>query len=137
MKLLFGHSTWFHFSYMNRIYKHYDTDFGDDVPNSKMSFSSYPGMLSSFDDFYMMGDTQIAVIQTTNGIYNTSLYDLVVPENLYAWERIRAANMLATNGKEWSEVYARHNSGTYNNQYMVIDLKLFKPKEALLPNTLW
>ena len=42
-----------------------------------MSFSSYPGMLSSLDDFYSMHETSLAVTQTTNGIYNTSLYDEV------------------------------------------------------------
>ena len=28
-------------------------------------------------------------------------------------------------------------AGTYNNQYMVIDLKLFKPNVSLEPNALW
>jgi len=43
-----------------------------------MSFSSYPGMLSSLDDFYSMHETSLAVTQTTNGIYNTTLYDEVI-----------------------------------------------------------
>lgn len=81
-----------------------------------MSFSSYPGMLSSLDDFYAMHETSLAVTQTTNGLYNTSLYDVVVPEALPAWHRVRAANALAADGHSWAAILARHNSGTYNNQ---------------------
>ena len=48
-----------------------------------MSFSSYPGMLSSLDDFYSMHETSLAVTQTTNGIYNTTLYDEVITGEFY------------------------------------------------------
>lgn len=89
-----------------------------------MSFSSYPGMLSSLDDFYAMHETSLAVTQTTNGLYNTSLYDGVVPEALPAWHRVRAANALAADGHSWAAILARHNSGTYNNQVFCCSLIL-------------
>ncbi len=54
-----------------------------------------------------------------------------------AWQRVRTANQLANSGPEWYDFVSRHNSGTYNNQYMVIDSKLFKPGNALPPNTLF
>jgi len=44
---------------------------------------------------------------------------------------------MATTGQEWAEIVAHNNSGTYNNQYMVIDLKLFSPGQELQPNLLW
>ena len=56
---------------------------------------------------------------------------------LVAWQRVRTANQLANSGPEWYDFVSRHNSGTYNNQYMVIDSKLFKPGNALPPNTLF
>ena len=109
--LLMGHSSWFHYANMNRIFKHYSLDF-EGTAAANMSFSSYPGMLSSLDDFYLMQDTALAVTQTTNGIYNTSLYDEVLPESLLAWQRVRTANYLARSGEEWASLVARENSGT-------------------------
>lgn len=77
--LLFGHSSWFSYSNMNRIYKHYHLDFNFNfsltqpngqegqvgLGNKHTSFSSYPGMLSSLDDFYMMGDSKLFLTQVT------------------------------------------------------------------------
>jgi len=100
-----------------------------------MSFSSYPGMLESLDDFYMM-DSGLVMIQTTNSIFNTTLYDLVVPQSLFAWQRVRLANALAHTGGEWAEYITNYNSGTYNNQYMVINYNLFTVGAPLVPGTL-
>ena len=44
---------------------------------------------------------------------------------------------MATSGREWAELIAFNNSGTYCNQYMVVDLKLFAPGEELQPDLLW
>lgn len=33
-----------------------------------------------------------------------------------SWQRIRLANWMASSGDEWITTFARHNSGTYNNQ---------------------
>lgn len=62
---------------------------------------------------------------------------------------------MATGGEMWYELLAAHNSGTYNNQYMVscgaarttrtlkrcalqvVNYNLFEPTKALQPNTLW
>jgi len=50
-----GHSTWFPYSAMNRIFKRYEFNLNNPaLAAKKVAFSSYPGMLSSWDDFYMM-----------------------------------------------------------------------------------
>jgi len=101
-----------------------------------MSFSSYPGFLESLDDFYMLS-SGLAMLQTTNGIINQTIYDKVHPDSLFAWQRVRLANSMAHSGKEWAKLVSLHNSGTYNNQYMVIDYNLFEPGKPLKPGTLW
>jgi hypothetical protein len=65
---------------MLRIYKHYA--FAHHSPSTaaqRTSFSSYPGVLSSLDDFYLM-DSGLAMIQTTNSVLNMSLYDSLTPQ---------------------------------------------------------
>jgi hypothetical protein len=49
---------------------------------------------------------------------------------------VRLANLLSPDGQTWGDIMAWQNSGTYNNAYGVLDLKLFAPGEALPPNTL-
>jgi hypothetical protein len=76
-------------------------------------------------------------LKLPNNIYNATLWDLCVPESLLAWHRVRSANQLANSGPEWFEIVSRYNSGTYNNQYMLLDTKLFTPGQALQDNTLF
>jgi len=132
-----SHSTWFSFQSMNRIYKHYQFNLtSSSNKGRRMSFSSYPGILASIDDFYMM-DSGLIMLETTNNIINQSLYQYVVPQSLLAWQRVRLANLLADSGASWSYILSQYNSGTYNNQYMIVDTKLFTPGEPLPPNVLW
>ena len=58
LKLFFFYS-WYMYSAMNRVYKHYAINVAasgrEVMPATKvMSFSSYPGYLSSLDDFLIM-----------------------------------------------------------------------------------
>ena len=78
-----GHSSWFTYSAMLRIYKTYNFNLNNKSNKGvTTSFSSYPGVLSSLDDFYMMGESKLMMIQTTNNIINETLWDLIVPESL-------------------------------------------------------
>lgn len=136
--VFFGHSTWFMYSSMVRIYKTYSLPLSNPASvMTTMSFSSYPATLSSSDDFYLMKETQLSMLQTTNNIFNASLWDLVKPQSLLAWQRVRAANQMASDGPAWHNIVAAHNSGTYNNQYMIFDGKKFAPGNALQDNALY
>lgn len=135
--LYMSHSSWFVYGAMLRIYKHYDFNLLDSATKaSGLSFSSYPGFLESLDDFYLL-NSGLVMIQTTNNVFNHSLYDLVHPESLPSWVRVRAANHMAGAAPEWGEVLRQYNSGTYNNQYMVLDLSKIKLNTTIQDNALW
>jgi len=54
------------------------------------------------------------------------------------WIRISVANRMATDGRTWNVVMGNLNSGTYNNQYMIVDYKLFDPTSPnLASGLLW
>lgn len=134
-ELYAGHSMWWGYYAMLPIYKRYDMK-GSGRAASLMTFPSYPGILSSTDDFYTM-DSNIVAIETTLPVYNMSLYDLIRPSSLLFWVRVLVANRLATTAPGWMDVFAKYNSGTYNNMWIVVDYNLFKPGMSLRPNTLW
>nr|XP_012303059.1 phospholipase B-like 1 [Aotus nancymaae] len=135
--ILFAHSSWYTYAAMLRIYKHWDFNIKDrDTSSSRLSFSSYPGFLVSLDDFYILSSGLI-MLQTTNSVYNKTLLEQVIPETLMAWQRVRVANMMADSGKKWADIFSKYNSGTYNNQYMVLDLKKVKLNHSLDKGTLY
>ncbi|EGD71986.1 phospholipase B-like protein B, partial [Salpingoeca rosetta] len=134
-QLFMAHSSWFRYQVTNRIYKHYNLK-ADVSAAQKISFSSYPGFLESLDDFYLM-DSGLVMLQTTNNVFNKDLQKYIHPETLLAWVRVRAATALARDGEEWFDVVKRYNSGSYNNQYMVVDLNKFTPGQPLPDGTLW
>jgi hypothetical protein len=126
-----AHSTWFSYSATNRIYKHYDFNIKDsNTKANAISFSSYPGCLESLDDYYLMNNN-LVLIQTTNNMFNASLYNFVKPQSLFAWQRVRVANHMAANGRKWYTIFKDFNSGTYNNQYMILDLSKIKLRQTV------
>jgi hypothetical protein len=134
----FGHNTWTGFSSMTRIFKEYR--FKSNKKSEKsltVAFSSYPGTLSSVDDFYVT-DTDLYVTETTNQVFKTDLYDFIRPESLLTWVRTIVANRLADNGKDWTQIFSEFNSGTYNNQFQILDLKLIDTdKKMIQDHALW
>ena len=75
--------------------------------------------------------------QTTNNIFDKTLYAKVKPQSLLAWQRVRLSNHMAANGSHWFDLVKRYNSGTYNNQYMVLDLTKIKVGEYVEDDALW
>ncbi|KAM7115933.1 phospholipase B-like 1 isoform 1-T1 [Molossus nigricans] len=135
--IYFAHSSWYTYAAMLRIYKHWDFNIKDqNTSSNRLSFSSYPGFLESLDDFYILS-SGLVLLQTTNSVYNKTLLQLVTPQSLLAWQRVRVANMMANDGKQWAEIFSKYNSGTYNNQYMVLDLKQVKLRCSLDTGTLY
>lgn len=77
-----SHTTWTSYQNMLRVYKFFD--FQGPKPY-KVSFSSKPGVLYSKDDFYVLPNQQLIVMETTNGVMDEKLYDKIIPETLLTW----------------------------------------------------
>jgi len=122
---------------MNRVLKFYKFAFDPNVvPGRAYSFSGYPGALASADDYTLISSGLLS-IETTIAVFNNTLYsDKYIKSvgQLHCWIRSILANQLARTGKDWVDIFARYNSGTYNNQWTVVDYKLFQPGKGL-PNT--
>lgn len=124
--VLAGHTTWRSYYAMLRVYKVYSFDFN---AAATVSIASSPGLLHSKDDFY--ATPTMVVMETTNGIYNRSLYRHISAQTALSWQRAALATAAARSGREWTQLFAIANSGTYNNQWMVLDLVGFQPGAAL------
>lgn len=138
-EIVWGHATWDDYSSMNRIFKHYDLPLPASLASSeldttngrrKISLSSSPGYLSSVDDWYMT-NAGLGVMETTHGVFDPTLYQTVTSKSVLCWLRSKVANMLATSGPTWADTFAKYNSGTYNDQWMVIDSKRFVKGQGL------
>eukprot|EP00930_Biecheleria_cincta_P082293 TRINITY_DN72051_c0_g1_i1.p1 TRINITY_DN72051_c0_g1~~TRINITY_DN72051_c0_g1_i1.p1 ORF type:complete len:649 (-),score=69.04 TRINITY_DN72051_c0_g1_i1:139-2004(-) len=130
-----AHATWDSYRAMLRMVKYLDMPLPG-VSARRMVFTANPSNLYSADDFYML-DTGLTVLETSLTNYNKTSWSLVRPESLLTWARTMVANRLATTGSEWTDLQLFHFSGTCNNQWMVVDYKLFSPGKPLANGTLW
>ncbi|XP_062942359.1 putative phospholipase B-like 2 [Cynocephalus volans] len=129
--ILVAHNTWNNYQNMLRIIKKYSFHFqegphGDPpIPGNKVVFSSYPGTIFSGDDFYILG-SGLVTLETTIGNNNPALWKYVQPRGcVLEWVRNLVANRLALDGASWADIFKRFNSGTYNNQWMIVDYNAF------------
>ncbi|XP_072271436.1 putative phospholipase B-like 2 [Pyxicephalus adspersus] len=141
-ELLVSHVTWNTYQSMLRIIKKYTFPFrrnpngGPVIPGSVQTFSSYPGAIFSGDDFYILSSGLVS-LETTIGNSNPDLWKYITPKNsVLEWLRNIVANRLSTVGQEWADIFGKFNSGTYNNQWMVVDYKKFRPGETEVPTGL-
>jgi hypothetical protein len=125
-KLLVGHATWHDYRALGyRVLKHYRLPYslpgGGRVPGHTLAMSSYAGTLYSLDDFYLLS-SGLVTTESTLFVYKEELYVTNRPEGS-VWEPVRAmvANRLARRASDWGAIFGRHNSGTYNNQWLAVE----------------
>ena len=131
-----AHTTWDSYSEMHRIFKVYDFkyDLFGKEKNSKIIFSSYPGTLTSTDDFYML-NSKITILETTLEILDRELYmkaSVSANGHVPNYIRISVANRIANTGKHWTELFKKNNSGTYNSQWMILDFEVLNEVNSLI-----
>lgn len=120
--LFFGHCTWDTYCQMFKIIKEYRFTTKKANEKSKLTvFTSYPGVISSGDDFYYL-DSNLLVMETSFVCPNKEIFRYVNPKTLLTCFRTVLSNRLAGSAKEWVETFKKENSGTYNNQFSILDL---------------
>lgn len=123
------------YSSMTRILKRYKLNYhktskedSESVPGTSIDFSSYPGSITSQDEFYLVKGHKhrMAVAGTALRNYNNKLWQEVnITEQVPAGPRITAANHLATNVSSWGHIIAKNNSGSASKQWLIVDLNRF------------
>lgn len=96
---------------MLRVYKTYNFAYRAQSTNANtISFSSYPGVLCSTDDYYTTSPSRLTVMETTNGVMNQSLFvNYISPKTVPFWIRVMLATRMANGGKDWAEYFAAYN----------------------------
>lgn len=82
-------------------------------------------------------ETSLVIIETSNNIYNKKAYASITPKSVLCWIRTAAANSLGSTAPGWARLFSKYHSGTYNNQWMVLDLKMFTKGKPIVNDTFW
>ena len=124
-----AHNTWHEYSAMSyRVLKKYNLPYRrlakteERVAAETATMSSYVGTIFSLDDFMTLS-SGLVTTETSLVVYDSSLFEASQPlGQVFEPARVMAANRLARDGREWTEIARQFNSGTYNNQWMVVDM---------------
>lgn len=132
-RLLFGHNTWKPYNHMLRIWK--DVSFAhaqsQAIANRRLRYTSYPGYYTSTDDWLVLPDTGLVVFETTDDAYDTErLGRYVSPRTITTPMRSMVASLLSETPREWYFTFSRENSGSQNNQWMILSTKAWQSRNA-------
>ena len=124
-----AHNTWHEYTAMSyRVLKKYNLPYRrlakteERVAAETATMSSYVGTIFSLDDFMTLS-SGLVTTETSLFVYDSSLFEASQPRGqVFEPARVMAANRLARDGREWTEMASQFNSGTYNNQWMVVDM---------------
>jgi len=139
--LYIGHTTWDDYARMTRIYKYYNFPLeGSETMARKISFSSYPGLISSTDDFYIMG-SGLTVMTTSLESLQLAPWDKVndfpLKPHIPNFAHLMITNRLAKNAPHWVRLFASTNTGTYSCQWMIVDYNQFIAGAPIRDNLFW
>jgi hypothetical protein len=138
-----AHNTWADYTQMTRIWKYYNFPIKNgDMMAQNIGMSSYPGAISSMDDYYQLS-SGLVVIDTTLEILDPFIWDFVIDRQISGvmtipnFMHIMVANKMAKTPQHWTALYNTKNSGTYNVQWMVVDYNNFIKGKPVPDNLFW
>jgi hypothetical protein len=152
-----AHTTWADYPEMIRVFKSVNWDglrgrlFGapdsigesawwkvaeESLANTRWTYSSYPGMAASTDDWLQLSGRLLVTETTISAAEDSALGELQAvaattsPEGggegppvqpFPAWMRSMLASFVAKTGADWARLFAGRNSGTSNSQWLIVD----------------
>jgi hypothetical protein len=125
-----GHTTAAPYAKMLRLLKRYTFGYhvlpisktSVPVPSRSIIMSSYPGALSSHDEFYVIQgeNRELIVAGTPLTVTNHSLWNFMnAKDQVMSSARVMAANRLTTNGRSWSRSMSLQNGADVARQWVI------------------
>lgn len=134
--LISGHVAFGDYGEMTRIMKTYRLSFGTEV--QAMTMSSYPGCISSTDDYFITSGGFVALSTSlwipTDGPYSKPAK---TNEGLPSFLRAVLATRLATKPRMWAKIYGYLPGIAGAKQWLIADYANFKPQTPIANDTLW
>jgi len=133
-KLFFGHTTFEDYKEQVRYWKMYDFPINGGKA-AHLSFSSYPGCISSTDDFIISDQQLVATETTTNTRKAEALPHFKTEAHIPDYVEMLNAMRTSATAEELVDHFVhkgKGNTGTYKSQWMIGDYKKFHDRQALL-----
>jgi hypothetical protein len=131
--IYFAHDTWTDYRSLHWVLIHYNLPLPE-FAAPRVTLSTQLGLVSSPDDFFITSQG-LLIFETTINVRNISLYDnYITPQSVLNWMRTAVAAFTSTNVTDWENAFLRHNSGTYNDEYYVVDSKLLNQSNRVSSN---
>lgn len=134
--LLTGQVAFGNYGEMLRIMKTYKLNF--DSPVSSITMSSYPGCISSTDD-YAITDKGSVLMSTNLWMPRTGEFALPARTNdgLPSFLRATVATRLALNPRMWAKIYGSLMGIAGGKQWLIADYSKFKVKQGVASGTVF
>lgn len=134
--IFMSHNSWTDYRQLHGVLKQYILPLSYFRAQSVV-LSTRLGQIGSLDDFYI-SDSNLMVFETTIMNQNVSYgADFMKPKAINYWIRALTAMFCAKGGRDWIDIFMLHNSGTYNNDYYIIDIEKLAPGEQPKSDLVW
>lgn len=134
--LLAGHVSSGDYAEMTRLMKTYDLHFN--TPNHRVTLSSYPGCISSTDDYFIT-ERGFVLMSTNLWVPESGEYSMPARTNdgLPNFLRAMIATRLATQPRSWARLYGYVSGLAGAKQWLITDYGKLKPGQLIANDTVW
>mmetsp|Transcript_147069 Transcript_147069/g.256631 ORF Transcript_147069/g.256631 Transcript_147069/m.256631 type:complete len:662 (+) Transcript_147069:102-2087(+) len=134
--IVVAHSAFGNYGEMHRVHKSYGFHWTNLVPN--MTMTSYPGCISSTDDFFMT-DRGLLLMSTNMGVPKTGKFSKprLSNEGLPSFVRSLISTRLAILPRSWARIYGFLSGIAGAKQWIIVDYNKFKKRQPIANETVF